>query len=491
MTAPETARESTRRRRRFLLGLCAIAVVGLGVRVGYLATEEWDDPLEGDAFFYHHEANLLAEGKGYIDPFRYEQGLRGSFDATRADGSTVTVGVDISPGVEQPTAAHPPAWPVVLAGFSAIGLDSPLAHKFVSVGFGVLGVLAIGFVGRELGGDRLGLVSAGIASVYGFLWLNDAAVMSESLVVIIVPAITFAAIRFWRRPSYPLAALLGILGAVGGLTRSELLLYVPVVMVAAIIKHRALWLRALGHAAMAAVVLVALLAPWVVRNLTTFDQPVGLGLTGTVLSQTNCDATYYGPKLGYWELQCSPPAVVDADGMVLDESQQDQVRTTAGRQYLDDHLSRLVAVAVPARLGRMFNVYDPVQTARFDIFVEGRDWTLSMVALVQYWIVLPLAVVGAFLARRRRMPLFVLLTWPALVASVAVSAFGNNRYRVAAEPTFIWLAALALLAGWDHLRRRHGAPADTHADDEEIHDRPPTRSPHTVIEPAPTAGGAP
>jgi CHASE2 domain-containing sensor protein len=115
----------------------------------------------------------------------------------------------------------------------------------------------------------------------------------------------------------------------------------------------------------------------------------------------------------------------------------------------------------------MFNVYDPVQTARFDIYVEGRDFRLSMLALVQYYLVVAAAAVGAVVAWRRRLPLFVVLLWPALVAGVALVGFGSNRYRVSAEPSFIWLAALALCAVAGHLRaqnrRTDSAPTESTA----------------------------
>ena len=450
-------------RRAFLLALCLIGLVGLAVRTGYLVTKQWDHPLEGDAFFYHETANLLAEGKGYIDPFRYTQGLHGTYQVPTSDGRTVTVTVDQPAGVEQPTAAHPPAWTVVLAGFSKLGMDSQNSHRLAGVLVGTLGVVAIGLAGREWAGSRVGLVSAAVASVYGFLWLNDAAAMSESLVTVLVPVTTIVALRFWRRPSWRLATLLGVLGAIGALTRGELLLFVPVVVLAALVKERRGWRPALGRAAVALGVLVVLVSPWVARNLTTFREPVLLGPTGTILSQTNCDATYYHPKLGYWELNCSPPAVVDAQGHLLDESQQDRVRRTAGLDYAKSHLARLAVVAVPARIGRMFNLYDPVQTARFDIYVEGRDFDLSIFSLVQYYVLVPFAVAGVVIARRRRLPLLVLLTWVGLVVFVAATTFGNNRYRVTAAPVLLWLSGLAFVALWDRYRRppRTAASATT------------------------------
>jgi hypothetical protein len=61
-----------------------------------------------------------------------------------------------------------------------------------------------------------------------------------------------------------------------------------------------------------------------------------------------------------------------------------------------------------------------------------------------YLLMLPLAVAGAVLLRRRRLLLYVLLS-PAIVATVSsLAGYGLPRFRHAAELTFVVLVALAL-----------------------------------------------
>jgi 4-amino-4-deoxy-L-arabinose transferase-like glycosyltransferase len=441
-------------RKRFLVLLAVVCAVGFGVRLGHLMIDVRGQPAAGDAAFYHRTANLIASGKGYIDPFRYDDGFRGTFERTNADGTSETVAVTYPPGIEQATASHPPAWPYLLSVASWLGLRSESEHRAIGVLIGTLGVALVGLAGRELFGDRVGLVSAGIASVYGFLWLNDAALMSEPLVTVLVPLTTIVAVRWWRSPGWRGALLLGLLAGVGGLVRSELLAYGPLLVLGAVLLGRRARRPLIRDLAVTLGVAALVLAPWVVRNLTAFEEPILLSPTGTMLAQTNCDATYFGPKLGYWELECGQPEPTGPNGELLDESQRDTIRRTAARAYADEHLGRLVTVAAPLRVLRMFNVYDPVQTARFDIVVESRDFRQSIFALVQYYLVAVAAVIGVVVARRRHLPLFVVLLWPGLVALVATVGFGNNRYRVSAEPSFIWLASLALVAAWVHLRAR-------------------------------------
>lgn len=50
--------------------LFLIWLIGLAIRLGYVLFLV-EDGLSGDALAYHHGANLLADGQGMIDPFRY------------------------------------------------------------------------------------------------------------------------------------------------------------------------------------------------------------------------------------------------------------------------------------------------------------------------------------------------------------------------------------------------------------------------------------
>ena len=98
--------------------------------------------LGGDPSFYHGQANLLAAGHGFADPsvwlFRH-----------RAVA----------------TAFHPPLWPMVLSISSFLGGTSVTTHKVVASLVGAGAAVAIGLLGRELAGPRVGLLAATIAAV--------------------------------------------------------------------------------------------------------------------------------------------------------------------------------------------------------------------------------------------------------------------------------------------------------------------------------------
>ncbi len=251
--------------------LVAIMALGFAVRLTYLRSRGGGHLLPGDARYYHLGANLLADGKGFTEPLYYEFGVR-------LQGAT-----------------HPPAFLVVLAGASAVGLRSILAHQLVGCVLGTITVGVVGLAGREIAGPRAGLIAAALSAVYPNFWLNDVVVMSETLVMLAAALVTLAAFRFWRTPTVGGGAILGVTLALAALTRAETV--VMLILVAGPIVVYLERTRRQRAALLSVVVTASLLvmAPWIVYNVSRFHHPVFLSTgSGILLSAANCDETYYG-----------------------------------------------------------------------------------------------------------------------------------------------------------------------------------------------------
>ena len=441
--------------------LLAITAAGLLLRLVYVVTVERGDALSGDAWYYHEAAKVLADGKGFIDPFRYKLGdpyvLIGDtgggnarFDLPSSAGG---------PGYETPTAGHPPVWVVILGMASLLGFDSRFAHQLVNVGVGTLTILAIGYLGRELVSERVGLIAAGLTAGYAFIWVNDGLLMSESAAILAAALTSLAALRFWRDPTARTAAVFGAVGAVAMLTRAEAALFLPVVAAVGLWRAPLSWPRRAWLYLVTGVVAVAVVSPWVIRNLTAFEEPVLLSNgSGTVLIQANCDDTYYGDHLGYWSLDCGQiPAL---QGRLLDESQRDVIVREEAMRYIGEHQKRLVFVVVPRRIGRLWALYDPMEQIRLDGPVEDRELWVSTLGLYQYYLLAPAAIAGAWILHRRRIPVLPVGMWPLLATLTAAIAFGNTRYRAVAEVTIVVFAAVAADALWKAVRARPDSADD-------------------------------
>src|SRR5215207_3733523 len=182
--APEVGAPATS--RRFWWGMAIIAAGALAVRLTWVLVARRNFSLHGDDFFYHWQANALAEGKGFLNPFVWQ-----------------------AVGTVKPTAAHPPLYSLYLSVFSWLGLDTPLDHRLASCLLGVAAVVVVGLLGRRVSGDRAGLIAAGLAAVYPQLWINDGMLISESMYVLFIALTLLFAYSAWDSQRWTDVALLG------------------------------------------------------------------------------------------------------------------------------------------------------------------------------------------------------------------------------------------------------------------------------------------
>lgn len=446
--------------RSFGRRLTAVVVIGLALRIVYALTVAADLPLSGDARYYHEAANLLADGHGFIDPVRHEFAGR-SIDIVTASGEPRTI--TLPDPFDVPTAGHPPVYVVYLAAFSAVGIDTVGGHRAASALLGAVSIVFAGLAGRELfrrraearTADLAGLVAATITALYGFVWINDGLVMSETAAIVVAFATSWVGLRFVHEPSSRHAAWFGVCGGLAALTRAELVLYLPIVAAVVLLRAPLSWRERIVRYATAGVVAAVIVSPWIIRNLTAFEDPVLLSNgAGTVLVQSNCDPTYYGPEIGYWDLQCGEPQPYGPNGEILDEAQRDKVVRERALEYIGDHRTRLVTVVVPRRIGRMWGLYRPLHQIDLDVLVEARAKKASLLSFAQYLVLAPAAVAGAVISRRRRIPLLATGLWALLATLTAASTFGNTRYRTAGEVSIVLLSTVTVVVLLEHRARR-------------------------------------
>jgi 4-amino-4-deoxy-L-arabinose transferase-like glycosyltransferase len=399
-------------------GRLALAVVaGLAVRIAYVLIAARKIAPIGDAVTYHEWARTIAAGTGWVHVPHAEIGLV----HVRAD----------------PSAEHPPLFSLVLAGFWKLGVHGYTAQKLVTCAFGAATVALVGLAGREAAGERAGLIAAALAAVYPLLWVADGSLLAESLYGPLIAGAMLAALRFSRSPHWKPAAALGALVGLAALTRGEAVLLVVLLLIPLALTARAAPRERLRLGAVMLLASALVIAPWTARNLSRFQDPVLISTnSNATFAGANCAGTYHGDTLGMWRLDCysgSPRG---------DESQQASFYRERGLEYVRGHAGRL-PVVLAARLGRAWDVYRPLQGVRYEFF-EGRSRWASRFGLALYYPTLLLAAFGVVVLRRRRAPLLALVAFPMLVCAVAVLYYGITRFRFAAEPALIVLAAVAV-----------------------------------------------
>jgi 4-amino-4-deoxy-L-arabinose transferase-like glycosyltransferase len=398
------------RKRPFATRLAAVAGVGLAVRLVYSLVVMGDRTPTGDGREFHLLANVLAKSGEYLQPFQYLY-LHHSV----------------------PTTEKPPGYPALLALSSWLGLDSYSAHRVLSCLLGASAVVLIGRLGRRVAGDRIGLLAAAIAALYPALWMLDASLRSESLYL---PLIALALLLAYERRFVWLGIAIGL----AALTRSEALLLLPLVLLAVPRPRLRPALVAIGCCFL-------VIAPWLARNWITFDQPTAISTNeGGLLAGANCHGAYYTELIGTWA--CFPhndPAWGENEAVI-----SDHLRSRAF-DYAGDHAGRVPAV-VGVRVLRVWDLWSPRAASAFEARIADRHIDAQRAAMASLYLLVPFAVAGAVVLRRRGEPIGILIAPVVSVTLVAALSYGSTRFRVAAEPSIVVLAARGFAAGWQRIR---------------------------------------
>jgi 4-amino-4-deoxy-L-arabinose transferase-like glycosyltransferase len=409
--------------RAFLVRLAPLLVAALGLRLAYSLLLVKTQPLLGDGLEFHKLAYSIA------DHARYAQA---SF---------------LTPDQVLPTADKPPLYPAVLALFTLVGGHGWIPHQIAGalIGTGTVAVTAL--LGRRVAGDTAGLIAGGLAAIYPLLIAADGSYRSETLYALLIVSTLLSAYALLDRPTVGRAAVSGVLIGLATLTRSEALaLLVLLIFPAALLAVSARRAAILTLAASATAIVV--LTPWLVRTWVQFDRPVFISTnSGGLLAGANCDKTYHGEWLGQWRFDCLRPIKTTNEAAGSAELASD------GIDYARDHAGRL-PVVLTVRLLRSWELYRPRQQWTIERFFEGRDLRLEQLGVAMYYVLALLGIVGAVQLRRRGQPLRILLAPFVLVVLVSLGAYGFTRFRIAAEPPLVVLAAVTLA----HLSERRRAP---------------------------------
>ncbi|HEY8216832.1 MAG TPA: glycosyltransferase family 39 protein [Acidimicrobiia bacterium] len=421
--------------RTFCYWMLAAVALGLVIRLADAYAFKWDNPPGGDAAYYHYQARAIVRGLWFVDPWSW---------AVRKTG--------VRPGAE-----HPPLYTLFLAIPSALGFESFREHIVSGTILGSFTCGVTGFAARAVAGRRVGIVAALLAAIYANLFLNDVLVMSETLVGLVTAFVIWVAYRFWRAPTAANAVLLGAACGFAVLSRAELILLFPLVAAPLVIRARGLDTRARVQRAGVVLVVAALpVLPWVGFNVARFHHPVTLSTGGDfTLGNTYCDSTFYGERFGWWDLRCMD----NRWKLPGDESDVSLHFREKGLDYLSAHLDRFPAV-VAARIGRMWDVYKPIQKIPWDAIENGRSPDeLTYLGLFQFYVLAPLAIAGLVILRRRKTIIYPLVGLAVTCTLAAMIAFGSTRYRVPAEIAIVIGAAVSLVALVDRFfPGRFGAP---------------------------------
>ncbi len=339
-------------------------------------------------------------------------------------------------------AKRAPGYPTLIAGtYALLGTDLHRLRLVESV-LGTVSVAVIGAVGTSLFGPPAGIAAAAMAAFHPVLALLPSTQYSENTLVLVLVLAFAAAFAAWRRGGTWRWALAGALFGIGLLVRPNTVLMLPGVALGFALALRREGRRWLVPLLVTAVTAVLVVTPWIVRNHRVYHHWYFVATGGGGM-------LYAGNSPGATGAPNIPPPIDSLIGTELarqpDIMGRDRVLFAGAVRYIVAHPGRAAHLYL-VKLGNLFALFPTTQSRT----VYMKWWARAgqgFVTLVVF--------AGAVLALRRlrRTPAL----WP-MVGGIVTFALVNSffwtvmRYRMAIEPSLLWMAGLGWAALFTRLR---------------------------------------
>lgn len=246
--------------------VAGVVLLSLAVRVAVVLAVPLAPPTE-DAARYDMAARRLLAGRGFAYPL--EPGT-----PAPAEGETFQRFL----GTRE-NAFTMPGYAYLLAGLMRVTGDGEgrwLVARLANCLLTTLSLLLLFLIARRLADDRVALITlVGAACFPPFVWVVTY-LLTEPLFVFLLLACVLATLVALEKDHWPYFAVAGALLGLTTLVRPTGLVWVPFVAAWMLLSRKYRFRRFLGMAAVTALALCLVMAPWWVRNAVRYGHPVWL-----------------------------------------------------------------------------------------------------------------------------------------------------------------------------------------------------------------------
>jgi 4-amino-4-deoxy-L-arabinose transferase-like glycosyltransferase len=398
---------------RELALLGAAVALGIAVRLAYvLATRHVQ--LAGDELEYDSEGLLIAHGHWFWTQLPY--------------------------GILHAGAWKAPGYPAWVGIWYALLGHHPVAVRVAQIPLGVVTIVLTWALARRLFIPKVAIVAAFAVALYPGAWQYEELLYPEALAT---PLTLVALILILTgTPTKRRAIAAGALVGVTMLIRPSQEFVFLGALAAWMITIG--WRRGIGLTALAVVAALVVISPWTIRNAVVMHGFVPISMQDTAAYGTFNAQAANDPVWPY-EWRRDPP---DAQPLFNPAHPLSDVTLRSKllnltETYVGNHPGSLFGAFFWNGLSRLWDVRRHSRSL-VEVPFEGRSRTVGEIDLWIYDLLLPLALIGLWRARRRRMLVVGVLAL-ALGASITFTVDAGTRYRAPLEPLIAMLACAGVL----------------------------------------------
>ena len=340
-------------------------------------------------------------------------------------------------------AFFPPVYPTILAAGLLTG-HPVTALTLIGSLTGAGTVWMIWLIGRRLFGPPAGILASACATIYPYFVWHDAVIQETGTLTLIVAVSVWLLIRAHESSSRWLWIAAGIALALTVLTKANLLLFIPAVLLwigffsagAPALRGRRLLYTALGAS--------LLLGPWLVRTWRITGTPILYSNGGFALWTSNHRLTFdYFPERSIDE---APPAEMKdftpAERHELDSIPDDPQDILHARWYWNKGMEFILAnpgLTLRRDLRKIWIAFSPR-------FSPAKGGAFQAVYFVSYFPLLVLSIAGIWRTRTRWRELGYIFALIVTFAAGSAVLWAHTSHRMYVEPYLMILAAAAVTA---------------------------------------------
>ena len=410
---------------------------------------------------YTQRAESLLDGEGFV----------GSYQSWVRHPGSVLAELPQYPG-----AIQPPGYTVFVASVMALSGRSLTAVRFAQVVLSTLSVWLVYQLGTCWFGPRSGLAAAWLCALHPELIAFSHYFWSETLYVFLLLASVTLLARGSEPPGRAAAALAGVALGLAALTRSSLVYFLPALIAWLPLVHRTRWRTALARGALAALVALALIAPWSARNWAVHGGFVLIDTNGPYnLWRGNADFAFAQrgrAELPHydWPFESIPVTPVgEASADVLIDALRKQTGNPSPSDLEVMAYARRVALAsirddpsgfIARARYKLIDLWNPtsflvrhLESNAYGPLPYPLKTSLRFAAFASHLGLMTLAAHGLLLGWRDPRS-WLIVAFTVFLTGISLLAFGLTRFRLPLVPFFCLLGGRSLIWLADHRRGR-------------------------------------